>query len=175
VGGHRDRGIFSIYLLNLVHLRPGQGTFQPAGLLHAYLEGVNVELMANSDNVLRGGLTPKHVDVPELLRILSFTDSLPRVLDGELSGDSERVYRTASDEFEVSRIDLAAGKPYLGKAAHGPDSIIVLDGAATLTARSQNIPLVRGAIVFVPFGTEYSLRADGATARLFKASVPGAR
>ena len=66
-GGHRDRGIFSVYLLNLVHLRPGQGTFQPAGVLHAYLEGVNVELMANSDNVLRGGLTTKHVDVPELL------------------------------------------------------------------------------------------------------------
>ena len=62
-GGHRDRGIFSVYLLNLVHLQPGQGTFQPAGVLHAYLEGVNVELMANSDNVLRGGLTTKHVDV----------------------------------------------------------------------------------------------------------------
>jgi mannose-6-phosphate isomerase len=64
VDGHCDRGIFLIYLLNLVHLRPGQGTFQPAGTLHAYLEGVTVELMANSDNVLRGGLTPKHVDVP---------------------------------------------------------------------------------------------------------------
>ncbi len=58
VGGHRDRGIFSIYLLNLVHLWPGQGTFQPAGTLHAYLEGATVELMANSDNVLRGGLEP---------------------------------------------------------------------------------------------------------------------
>jgi len=175
VGGHRDRGIFSIYLLNLVHLRPGQGTYQPAGLLHAYLEGVNVELMANSDNVLRGGLTPKHVDVPELLRILKFEDGLPHVLDGELTGKFERVYRTASDEFEVSRIDLTAGEPYLGQAAHGPDSIIVLDGAATLTAKGQSIPLVRGAIVFVPFGTEYSLSATDAPARLFKASVPGAR
>ena len=72
VGEHRDRGIFSIYLLNLVHLRPGQGTFQPAGTLHAYLEGVTVELMASSDNVLRGGLTRKHVDVSELMGILSF-------------------------------------------------------------------------------------------------------
>src|SRR5205823_845264 len=66
-GGHRDRGIFSIYLLNLLELKSGQGTFQAAGALHAYLEGVNMELMANSDNVLRGGLTPKHVDAPELL------------------------------------------------------------------------------------------------------------
>lgn len=90
VGGHRDRGIFSIYLLNLVHLRPGQGTFQPAGTLHAYLEGVTVELMANSDNVLRGGLTQKHVDVGELLRILSFDNGTPQVLDGEPGGSSER-------------------------------------------------------------------------------------
>ena len=77
VEGHCDRGIFSIYLLNLVHLRPGQGTFQPAGTLHAYLEGVTVELMANSDNVLRGGLTPKHVDVLGLMGILSFDSGLP--------------------------------------------------------------------------------------------------
>jgi mannose-6-phosphate isomerase len=175
VDGHRDRGIFSIYLLNLVHLRPGQGTFQPAGLLHAYLEGVNVELMANSDNVLRGGLTPKHVDVPELLRILSFTDGLPHILDGELVSPSERVYPTVSDEFEVSQIGLTAGNAYQGKAAHGPDSIIVLDGAATLTAPGQSLPLGRGAIVFVPFGTEYSLRAGDAPASLFKASVPGAK
>ena len=69
--GHRDRGIFSIYMLNLVHLRPGQGTYQPVGTLHAYLEGSDVELMANSDNVLRGGLTPKHVDGDELLATLS--------------------------------------------------------------------------------------------------------
>ncbi len=82
VGGHCDRGIFSIYLLNLVHLRPGQGTFQPAGTLHAYLEGVTVELMANSDNVLRGGLTPKHVDVPGLMSILSFDSGLPVVMNG---------------------------------------------------------------------------------------------
>ena len=78
--GHRDRGIFSVYLLNLVHLQPGEGTFQPAGVLHAYLEGVNVELMANSDNVLRGGLTTKHVDVPELLHILTFEGGIPTLL-----------------------------------------------------------------------------------------------
>jgi len=173
VDGHFDRGIFSIYLLNLVHLRPGQGTFQPAGLLHAYLEGVNVELMANSDNVLRGGLTSKHVDVPELLRIVSFDDGIPHVLDGEPAGGSEQVYRTASDEFEVSRIDLTAGGRYLGRAAYGPDSIIVLDGAATITARGRSLPLTRGAIAFAPFGTEYALDATGTPATMFKASVPG--
>ena len=171
--GHYDRGLFSIYLLNLVHLRPGQGTFQPAGILHAYLEGVNVELMANSDNVLRGGLTSKHVDVPELLRIVRFEAGLPEVLNGKLAGPAERVYRTACDEFEVSRIGLTAGGQYAGQAAHGPDSIIVLEGAATLTATGQSVPLERGAIVFAPCGTAYTLHPDGAEAVLFKASVPG--
>jgi mannose-6-phosphate isomerase class I len=173
VGGHRDRGIFSIYLLNLVHLRPGQGTFQPAGTLHAYLEGVTVELMANSDNVLRGGLTQKHVDVPELLRILSFESGTPQVLDGEPAASPDRVYGTPSDDFELSRIELATSRHYLGQAAHGPDSIIVLDGGATLTARGQSIPLARGAIVFVPFGTHYSLNPRVTPVMLFKASVPG--
>jgi mannose-6-phosphate isomerase len=169
---HRDRGIFSIYLLNLVHLRPGQGTFQPAGTLHAYLEGVTVELMANSDNVLRGGLTRKHVDVPELMGILSFDNGTPQVLDGEPAGSCERVYRTPSDEFELSRLDLAPGGKYLGQAVRGPDSIIVLDGAATLTARGRSILVARGAIVLVPFGTHYSLNSGVTPAMLFKASVP---
>jgi len=173
VKGHRDRGVFSIYLLNLVHLRPGQGTFQPAGILHAYLEGVNVELMANSDNVLRGGLTPKHVDVPELLRILSFEDGVPAVLDGAAVSATERVYRTASDEFEVSCIDLAAGAQYRGHALHGPDSIVVLDGAATLAAGGTSFPLGRGSIFFIPYGAEYFLHAGSAAATLFKAAVPG--
>ena len=173
VGGHCDRGIFSIYLLNLVHLLPGQGTFQPAGTLHAYLEGVTVELMASSDNVLRGGLTRKHVDVSELMGILSFDDGTAQVLDGESAGSPDRVYRTPSDDFELSRLNLAPGGQYLGHATHGPDSIIVLEGAATLSARGRSIPLARGAIVFVPFGTHYSLDASVTPAMLFKASVPG--
>ncbi|MFM8717671.1 MAG: mannose-6-phosphate isomerase, class I, partial [Spartobacteria bacterium] len=78
--GHRDRGIFSIYLLNLVRLKPGQATYQSAGTLHAYLEGVNVELMANSDNVLRGGLTPKNVDVPELMRVVRFDEGKAAII-----------------------------------------------------------------------------------------------
>ena len=174
VGGHRDRGIFSIYLMNLVHLPPGHGTFQPAGTLHAYLEGATVELMANSDNVLRGGLTRKNVDVPGLMRILSFDDGLPHVLDGEPDGDSESVYCTPSDEFELSRIALAPGGQYLGQATHGPDSIIVLDGAATLIASGQIVSLTRGAIIFAPFGTHYAVNTGLTPAMLFKASVPPA-
>ena len=79
-GGGIDRGIFWIYLLNLVGLEPGQGTFQPAGLPHAYLEGTAVELMSNSDNVLRGGLTSKKVEAAELLRAAVFRCGRPRIL-----------------------------------------------------------------------------------------------
>ena len=172
VDGHCDRGIFSMYLLNLVHLRPGQGTFQSAGTLHAYLEGVTVELMANSDNVLRGGLTPKHVDVPGLMRILSFDSGLPVVMNGVHAGPSERVYKTPSDKFELSSINLKVGAQYLGSAVHGPDTIIVLNGTATLVANGQSTAFTRGTIIFVPFGTHYSLHSSGERAMLFKASVP---
>ena len=93
--GHRDRGIISLYLLNLVHLRPGQGTYQPAGTLHAYLEGSDVELMANSDNVLRGGLTPKHVAVNELLATLAFREGPPPILEGRATSETEPGIRDA--------------------------------------------------------------------------------
>ena len=172
VEGHCDRGIFSIYLLSLVHLQPGQGTFQPAGTLHAYLEGVTMELMANSDNVLRGGLTPKRVDVPGLMRILSFDSGLPVVLNGVQTGASRCVYQTSSDEFELSSINLESGTPYLGNAVQGPDTIIVLSGSATLAANGHSTVLTRGTIIFVPFGMHYALDASRDRAMLFKASVP---
>jgi mannose-6-phosphate isomerase class I len=172
VDGHRDRGIFSIYLLNLVHLRPGQGTFQPAGTLHAYLEGVTVELMANSDNVLRGGLTRKHVDVLGLMTILSFDSGLPVVMNGVHAGASECVYHTSCDEFQLSSINLESGTPYLGNAVNGPDTIIVLSGSATLAANGRSTALTRGTIILAPFGMRYVLQASGDRAMLFKASVP---
>ena len=68
-----DAGVLAALLLNRITLAPGEGIYLSAGNLHAYLRGVGLEVMANSDNVLRGGLTPKHVDVPELLRVLNFT------------------------------------------------------------------------------------------------------
>jgi mannose-6-phosphate isomerase len=171
-GGHRDRGIFSIYLLNLVHLLPGQGTYQPAGVLHAYLEGVNVELMANSDNVLRGGLTAKHVDVPELLNILTFEGGTPHIFDGEVMSIQERVYRTPAEEFELSRIALAPNSRYAGDAAYGPKALLVLHGSAKLTSAGRCTSLGHGSIAFVPCGTQFVLetRADDLVA--FQAGVP---
>lgn len=171
-GGHRDRGIFSIYLLNLVHMQPGQGTFQPAGVLHAYLEGVNVELMANSDNVLRGGLTSKHVDVPELLKILTFEGGTPEVLEGVQISGHERVYRTPAQEFELSRIALGPRSHYAGEATYGPKVLLVLSGCGAVTAAARKTSLDRGSIVFLPSGTEFVIETGGEDLLVFQAALP---
>ncbi len=107
--GHIDRGIFSVYFLNLVHIQPGQAVFQDAGLLHAYLEGQNVEIMSNSDNVLRGGLTNKHVDVPELMKHVKFEVTVPNIITGVETSGGTLVYPTPAPDFELSRLQIAKG------------------------------------------------------------------
>jgi len=107
--GHIDRGIFSIYLFNLVHLLPGQAVFQDAGLPHAYLEGQNVEIMSNSDNVLRGGLTPKHVDVKELMKHVKFEPTIPNIITGKSAEPQRMVYQTPAPDFELSRLNILKG------------------------------------------------------------------
>ncbi|MCC6444506.1 MAG: mannose-6-phosphate isomerase, class I [Armatimonadetes bacterium] len=171
-GGYRDKGIFSIYLLNLVRLAPGQGTFQPAGTLHAYLEGVNVELMANSDNVLRGGLTAKHVDADELLRTLRFESGKPEILEGVSLSDTERAYPTAAQEFLLSRITLAAGQTHTRPPEHGPDALVLLQGSALLRSGNGVIPMKGGTIVFAPHPAGYTLEAQTPEAVLYRAAVP---
>lgn len=170
--GHRDRGIFSVYLLNLVHLSPGQGTYQAAGTLHAYLEGVNMELMANSDNVLRGGLTPKHVDVPELLTVVDFASGTPPVLDGESVSPVETIYPTPATEFVLSRITLSGQESYTAHAETGVDTLFVLDGPVRIEAAGETQTLGRGHAVLVPFGGEYVVTAQGGAATLYKAAIP---
>lgn len=169
--GHSDRGIFSVYLLNLVHLRPGQGTFQPAGVLHAYLGGINVELMANSDNVLRGGLTRKRVDMEELMRILSFESGAAGILDGDPISAAETVYRTSAEEFELSRIEMAAGTPPIRQTACGPDSLMVIAGLVTITSQGRTLTPGRGQAILIPHAVDYVIETAAAPALLFKASI----
>ncbi len=170
-GGHLDRGIFSIYLMNLVHIPAGRGTYQAAQTPHAYLEGVTVELMANSDNVLRGGLTSKHIDVTELVQILSFEQGPPKLVKGYKVTPLERFYRTSFDGFQLSRIELAANDEYRARMHHGPEILIVLEGEAWSNSRCESLSLERGQIIFVPANIPYSLRTSH-SAVLFKATVP---
>lgn len=154
-GGRRDRGIFSIFLLNLVRLRRGQGTFQPAGVLHAYLEGATVELMANSDNVLRGGLTPKHVDVAELLRIVRFEDGPCQPMEGTACGPGEFLYPAPVEEFALSVLRLDADAP-AARTAAGPEILLALEGPLAIAAGNTTLPLRPGQAALVAAGTSYT-------------------
>ncbi len=168
--GHQDRGLFSIFLLNLVRLKPGQAMYLGAGELHAYLEGSGMEIMANSDNVLRGGLTPKHVDVPELLRTLTFDSGKPALINGEKASRVETVYPTPAAEFQLSRLDLSKGKEFKARA-RGPECFIVLKGDLSLRSAHGTVDAGKGGVFFAPDGASYVLRAR-LKSRVFRAAVP---
>jgi mannose-6-phosphate isomerase len=108
--GKIDRGIFSVYIFNLVNLHSGEAVFQDAGLPHAYLEGQNVEIMANSDNVLRGGLTPKHIDVHELMKHVKFEETIPNVIRGKKVAEHVEAFVTPAPDFELRGINLQKGE-----------------------------------------------------------------
>lgn len=165
--GNFDKGIFSVYLYNLVNLKKGQGIYQAAGIPHAYLEGANIELMANSDNVLRGGLTVKHIDVPELLKHLRFEGITPAVMDGERVSDFEVAYPTVAPDFEVSKVHIPEGQVYQHQNNNSPETVIVIEGQVTVDEEVFG----QGDSFFVPAGNAYSVTAN-ADAELYKAYVP---
>jgi mannose-6-phosphate isomerase class I len=176
--GHRDRGLFSIFLLNLVHLQPGEAIHLPAGILHSYLEGSGIEIMANSNNVLRGGLTSKHVDVPELLATLRFEGGSAEILPpARIPGSREWRYDTLASEFELRRMEITAGEPHQSAADHSAEIAIVVaaeEGAqVTVESRDRSLELRRGDVFLAWFGTPYTLSA-AAPATLYKATVPRA-
>lgn len=163
-----DIGVLSPLLLNLLELAPDDALFLDAGELHAYLEGTGVELMASSDNVLRGGLTPKHVDVPELLTTLHFKTGRPTVLRPEPTADRRvRTYRTPVPDFGLSVIDLDAG-PYLS-TADSVELLLTMSGSPHLEPAHERFPLAPGRAAIVPAGAKYTLRGPG---RVFRAFVP---
>ncbi len=169
--GKIDRGIFSIYLFNLVKLNNGQAMFQDTGVPHAYLEGQNVEIMANSDNVLRGGLTSKHIDVPELLKHVICEPTEPNVLDGEITAEGEKIYRTTAEDFQLSAFEIEGGH----KVSFAPvtaEILLVTRGEAIVDNGSVKLKLQQGkpsAIVF-PGQSIHLHTTEGAT--VYRASVP---
>ncbi len=165
--GNIDRGIFSIYFFNIVQINPGEAIFQKAGIPHAYLEGQNIELMANSDNVLRGGLTPKHIDVSELMKHTLFEEIIPEIMLGNPSRIGEKVYPCPVPDFGISKIDLKAGSIYTSTSL-SLEIMIVTEGGALV---NNNIVLKRGEVVALLPGVEYQLAASG-NCTLFKAFVP---
>ncbi|MFI6657865.1 mannose-6-phosphate isomerase, class I [Streptomyces sp. NPDC050523] len=159
-----DPGVIAAMLLNHVRLQPGEALFLGAGIPHAYLNGLGVEIMANSDNVLRCGLTPKHVDVPELLRIVRFEASDPGVLRPEASPDGEEVYETPIDEFRLSRYVLPEGGTTHDLTRDTPQILLCTAG----TVRADGHELRPGQSVFVPAGEQAEVSGAGT---IFRATV----
>jgi mannose-6-phosphate isomerase len=173
-GGRIDRGIFSIYFFNLLNLQPGEAIFQDAGLPHAYLEGQNVEIMANSDNVLRGGLTPKHVDVPELMKHIRFEATNPRILGGDRAAGHITVYSTPAPDFELSRISLSAGEAVTVKA-HSAEVYIVMEGRlGVIEEGGMAFSRGKGECFAALYHGKFALKAT-ADVVLYRAAVPVVR
>lgn len=171
-----DAGVLAAMLLNRISLQPGEAIYLPAGNLHAYLEGVGFEVMANSDNVLRGGLTPKHVDVPELLRVLDFHPTVDSKLRPATTRQGiELIYETPAPEFAVSALFLDGeqlGHQVDAPMRHdGPQILLCTEGLVQLHAKSSVLTLERGAAAWVAADDgPIRLVAEQPT-RLFRATV----
>ncbi|MFG2128440.1 mannose-6-phosphate isomerase, class I [Streptomyces sp. NPDC048751] len=159
-----DPGVIAAMLLNHVRLQPGEALYLGAGIPHAYLNGLGVEIMANSDNVLRCGLTPKHVDVPELLRIVRFEAGDPGVLRPEAAPDGEEVYETPIDEFRLSRHVLPGSGGVHDLTRATPQILLCTAG----TVRAGEHELTPGQSVFVPAGEKAEMSGAGT---VFRATV----
>ena len=170
-----DVGVLAPLFLNVFSLNPGEATCQPAGVLHAYLEGVGAELMANSDNVLRGGLTVKHVDLGELLAVGVFRTEESQVITGQSSSSVDLAhactlidYPAPFEEFGFSRIDVQ-GQCRI--PCGGPQILFCSAGAISLAAGGGSVSQVPGDSVFVR-ADEPALEADG-NGTLLRATVGG--
>ncbi len=139
-----DPWVFAPYLLQVIHLKRGEGLYLKPGIVHAYVEGNAIELMTNSDNILRAGLTDKHIDLEEFYRVMdSSTDPTELIA---LTGDGGRSeYRTPSREFRLLRFTDGDYE----EAATKPAIILCIEGEAVLTAKDQSVALKRGDALFV--------------------------
>ena len=123
--------------------------FVPAGCVHAYLEGTAIEVMAASDNVLRAGLTPKHVDVEELLSLVDCVAAPPLRIAPEVFYGATRVYYAPVDDFELSVTDLSQKEEKHPLPGRGPRVVLCLDGNVELFTAREALRLSRGEAAFV--------------------------
>ncbi|MEZ0449879.1 mannose-6-phosphate isomerase, class I [Cellulomonas sp. ICMP 17802] len=165
-----DPGAVTSVLLNPVTLRPGEALFVPAGAVHAYLSGVGVEIMANSDNVLRAGLTRKHVDIDELLSNVDCVAAPPIRIAPERVFTSTRIYYAPVEDFELS-VTRLTDEGATRIPGRGPRIVVCLEGEVEMsTEHGGSATLSRGQSVFVP-ASDGSLTALG-DAVIIQADVP---
>ena len=142
-----DPGVVVALLMNLVELKRGEAIFVPAGVLHAYVAGLGVEIMAASDNVLRGGLTPKHIDVAELLALVDFRPAAPPVLAARAAGEGVEIFAPGIPDFSLAHVREAGAVDL-----DGVSIVVSVGGEAVVTGTSgTSIALAPGrAAVFTP-------------------------
>jgi mannose-6-phosphate isomerase len=160
-----DPGVVISLMCNHLRLAPGEAVFLPAGNLHAYLCGAGIEVMASSDNVLRGGLTAKHVDLAALIEVLDFTDGKVPVLHPVLGPGGLR-YQVPVEDFELTRCQLGTDPGVLTTA--GPQVVLCAEGRAVLGSADGELELTQGQSAFVPAGAPLTARGP---ALLYRATT----
>ncbi|MGC4945502.1 mannose-6-phosphate isomerase, class I [Streptomyces sp. DT224] len=162
-----DPGLLAALMLRPVRLAPGEGLFLGAGVPHAYVRGLAVEIMAASDNVLRCGLTAKHVDTAELLRVVRFDAPPVRVVRPVPDGPEE-VYPAPVDDFRLSRVRVAEGGPAVVLDATAPHILVCTRGRVRLSGPRGVVPLGPGGSAYAPAGERVAVEGDG---ELYRATV----
>jgi mannose-6-phosphate isomerase len=167
-----DVGILFPLLMNLVKLAPGEAIMTSPGELHAYLDGAGIELMANSDNVLRGALTSKHRDIPELLKILDFRSAPLKILRPIKKGRHESKYASTAGEFRLSVVSLGEGDCFEGSKERSVEILLCTEGTAWIRdlKGDERMTLARGRSVLIP-ASAGGYRIEG-EAVIYKAGVP---
>lgn len=145
-----DPGILAALLMNRVVLQPGEAVFVPAGHMHAHLRGTGVEVMANSDNVIRGGLTPKHVDVSELIKVVDFDPTVPQLTHPQSVGHGVEHYPTDCPEFDVWRLTSTAATDEVTLPGNGSARVLLaISGTLRLNSPTGSLDLARGQSAFL--------------------------
>lgn len=166
-----DLGALAPLYLNLICLNPGEAVYLPPGVLHSYLRGTGIEIMANSDNVIRGGITTKHINIKELLEIVRFDEMDHNILNAVPTREYESSYLTPVREFSLSVINIKGEGEYISETNRSIEIILTIRGSGIIMAKdTTGIELNQGLSVMIPASVDEYRITGNLTA--YKASVP---
>lgn len=151
-----DAGLVCFYLFNIVHLKTGEGIYQDAGIPHAYLRGQNIELMACSDNVIRGGLTPKYVDIPELLKIVDCREVEPKIIAAAPKTEPVFTYETPARDFALQNVQFKVGEKHSLKNQSAA-ILMMMKGQIDLRSETTTLSLKQGESAFITADSPYEI------------------